>query len=46
MQTIRITAEGASEPSVGGARPELPLTRRQFLKGSGVLFGTIAIGSP
>ena len=46
MQTIRITAEGASEPSVGSARPELPLTRRQFLKGSGVLFGTIAIGSP
>ena len=24
----------------------MPLTRRQFLKGSGVLFGTIAIGSP
>lgn len=46
MQMIRINAAGASEPSVGGARPELPLTRRQFLKGSGVLFGTIAIGSP
>ena len=46
MQTIRINAAGSDAPSLDGDRPRPTLTRRQFLKGSGVLFGTIAIGSP
>lgn len=39
------TAEGCSETSGEVRRLDLPLARREFLKGSGVLVGTISAGS-
>ena len=46
MQPIRLATADSREPSGSITKPDLPLTRRQFLKGSGILFGTIAITSP
>lgn len=46
MRTIRINAAGSDAPLLEGDRPKATLSRRRFLKGSGILFGTIAIGSP
>jgi len=40
------SAAGCEEPSGQVPRLDLPLVRRDFLKGSGVLIGTLAIGSP
>ena len=44
MKTIPIFA-ACEEPSGEVPKLNLPLTRREFLKGSGVLMGTIAAGS-
>jgi hypothetical protein len=46
MKTIPILSFTAcEEPSGQVPKLDLPLTRREFLKGSGVLMGTIAAGS-
>ncbi len=42
---IPILAADSSESLGQAAKIKLPLTRREFLKGSGVLIGTIAAGS-
>jgi hypothetical protein len=44
MKTIQIFA-ACEEPSGEVPKLNLPLTRREFLKGSGVLMGTIVAGS-
>ena len=44
MKTIPIFAV-CEEPSGEVPKLNLPLTRREFLRGSGVLMGTIAAGS-
>lgn len=38
--------EIAFDTPAGSKRPELQLTRRRFLQGSGILMGTLAIGTP
>ena len=43
-KTISVFPAGASQAAGAGSRLELPLTRREFLKGSGILIGTIAVG--
>jgi hypothetical protein len=46
MKTIPIfSASACEEPSGDVPKLNLPLTRREFLKGTGILFGTIAAGS-
>ena len=48
MRVIPIAADsGACDEGTGEVpKLDLPLARREFLKGSGILMGTIAIGSP
>lgn len=46
MHAIRIAAAIRDGSSSTASGRDLPLTRRQFLKGSGILFGTLAIGTP
>ena len=46
MRVIAIANDGACSEGGGEVRKlELPLARREFLKGSGVLMGSIAVGS-
>lgn len=49
MQAIPIAVSGADDSSESEGhvtKVDLPLTRRRLLTGSGVLFGTLAMGSP
>jgi hypothetical protein len=48
MRVIPIATDtgGCDEGTGEVPRLDLPLARREFLKGSGILMGTIAIGSP
>lgn len=43
--TSRVAASGCDDESGEVPRLDLPLVRREFLKGSGVLMGTLAAGS-
>jgi hypothetical protein len=44
-QPISVDAASCGETDGAGPPPHLPLARREFLKGSGILMGTLAAGS-
>ncbi|ALM82737.1 tat (twin-arginine translocation) pathway signal sequence [Bordetella sp. N] len=45
MKTTTIALAVAADPDKVGAALRVPLTRREWLKGTGVLFGTLALSS-
>ena len=46
MQAIRIATANRGAASAATTGHQAPLTRREFLKGTGLLLGTLAIGTP